>query len=286
MQRELQTLQKPLYRGGKSPAASGTAAPPPAAGFAPNVEIRLGELESLIRGLEQRIETLEIAEYKSTTRLERISADLEHRLRTLEQGRAPRPPSVADVGPAGRTTGRATSIIGGTSAPNAPPRPLGTLVLRKSDRQGIDDASARAGNRIPSSAPILPPGDAKSQYDYALSLILNEQDFAKAEQAFSAFIDGHPKHDLSGNAYFWLGQTHFVRKDFALAAFAFADGFKKYPHSNKAPENLYKLGVSLDRLGKAPEACTAFARLLETYPNTNRTLKTRISRQKKRLKCS
>lgn len=284
LQRELQTLQQTVYRGGKPPAGAAARAPAPVgnSGFAATVEVRLGELEALIRGLERRIESLEIAEHRAKGQIERMAADMEHRLRTLEQGQAPPPPGADSRLGRGGSAGLGTTIIGGTSSANAPPRLLGTLKLRKSGSPGTPPA----GNQVASTAPILPPGDARQQYDYALSLILNEQDFAKAERAFSAFIDGHPKHDLAGNAYFWLGQTHFARKDFENAAFAFADGFKKHPRSNKAPENLFKLGMSLGRLGKAREACTTFSRLLDTFPKTSRTLKARISRQRQRLKCT
>ena len=304
LQRELQTLQQTVYRGtkpatGAARAVARSAAPARDSGFAATVEIRLSEFETLIRGLERRIESLEVAEHRSKGRIERMAADLEHRLRNLEQGQAPPPPVADAAGTAGRIGGRfgggsaglATTIIGGTTAPDAPPRPLGTIRLRKSNQPGAPPATgarpaARAGTQFASTSPILPPGEPRQQYDYALSLILNEQDFAKAEKAFTAFIDIHAEHKLAGNAYFWLGQTHFVRKDFDNAAFAFADGFKKYPRSNKAPENLFKLGMSLGRLGKTREACTTFSRLLETFPQTGKTLKTRISRQRKRLKCA
>ena len=137
-----------------------------------------------------------------------------------------------------------------------------------------------------SHPPALPAGTAKEQYDYALSLTLKEADYAKAGAAFIAFIDRHPKHELTGNAYFWLGRTHFVRKEYERASYAFADGYKKFPRGPKAADNLYNLGMSFRELGKKGEACTAFARLLDQFPKVNRTLKNRVSRQRKRLKCS
>ncbi len=264
LQREVQTLQRTISRG----AATGRAAD-----SAANAEVRLTEFEALLRGLEQRIETLENERRRDSGRLEKLATDLQLRLQTLEQG-APAP----DTADAAAATGiRDPSIIGGTAAPDAPPRPLGTLKLR--------DAAAAKPAPEP-EAPLLPPGTAKEQYDYALSLTLKEADYTKAGTAFRAFIDKHPKHQLTGNAYFWLGRTFFVRKDYENASFAFADGYRKFPRGPKAPDSLYNLGVSLRQLGKKREACTALARLLDKFPNVNRTLKTRVSRQRKRLKCS
>ncbi len=258
LQREVQTLQRSVSRDAASGRNSDAAT---------QAEIRLNEFEGLIRSLEKRIETLENDSRRDAQRLDKLASDLELRLRTLEQG-APPSPTAAPPREAG------ASIIGGTAAPDAPPRPLGTLKL------------GAAAAVPPPAAPVLPPGGAKEQYDHALTLTLKEADYGKAGAAFRAFIDTHPKHDLTGNAYFWLGRTHFVRKDYEGASFAFADGYRKFPRGSKAPDNLYNLGMSLRELGKKREACTAFARLLDKFPKINRTLKNRVSRQQKRLKCS
>ena len=260
LQREVQTLQRSVSRGG---APGGTA------DAAANAEVRLNEFEALLRGLEQRIETLENERRRGAERVEKLASDLELRLQALERGA---PAAAADDAPGVSGTENA-SIIGGTTAPDAPPRPLGTL--------GPGGAAAAA-----KPAPALPAGTAKEQYDYALSLTLKEADYAKAGAAFRAFIDKHPKHRLTGNAYFWLGRTYLVRKDYQNASFAFADGYKKFPRGAKAPDSLYNLGVSLRHLGKKREACTALARLLDRFPKANPTLKKRVSRQQKRLKCS
>ena len=260
LQREVQTLQRSVSRGG---------APGRTADAAANAEVRLNDFEALLRGLEQRIETLENERRRGAERVEKLVSDLELRLQALERGA---PASPADDAPGVSGTENA-SIIGGTTAPDAPPRPLGTL--------GPGSAAAAA-----KPAPVLPAGTAKEQYDYALSLTLKEADYTKAGAAFRAFIDKHPKHQLTGNAYFWLGRTYLVRKDYRNASFAFADGYKKFPRGSKAPDSLYNLGVSLRHLGKKREACTALARLLDRFPKANPTLKKRVSRQRKRLKCS
>ena len=261
LQREVQTLQRSISRRPASGQASGAAA---------QAEIRLNEFEGVLRRLEQRIETLENDRRRDAERLDKLASDLDVRLKALEPGA---PPPQAE-GPSAQPEPAAASatIIGGTTAPDAPPRPLGTLKV------------GRAGE-TPAPAPALPSGSAKEQYDYALSLTLKEADYTRAGAAFRAFIVKHPRHDLTGNAYFWLGRTHFVRQDYEGASFAFADGYSKFPRGPKAADSLYNLGMSLRELGKTREACTAFARLLDEFPKANRTLKNRVSRQRKRLKC-
>ena len=257
LQRQVQTLQRSMSR---------ETAPGRNTDAAAQAEIRLNEFEGLVRGLEKRIETLENDRRRDAERLDKLASDLALRLQALERG-APPATAAAPAEPGG-------TIIGGTTAPDAPPRPLGTI--------RVGDA---AEPPAPAPPPSLPAGSAKEQYDYALSLTLKEADYAKAGAAFLAFIDRHPKHELTGNAYFWLGRTHFVRKEYERASYAFADGYKKFPRGPKAPDNLYNLGMSLRELGKKVEACTAFGRLLDQFPKVNRTLKNRVSRQRKRLKC-
>ena len=48
------------------------------------------------------------------------------------------------------------------------------------------------------------------------------------------------------------------------AAFAFAEGYQ-YPKNGKAPDSLLKLGMSLSRMGKRKEACTAFPGFFPIY---------------------
>jgi tol-pal system protein YbgF len=115
--------------------------------------------------------------------------------------------------------------------------------------------------------------------------MLNDQNFAGAESAFKSFIERHPTNALTGNAYYWLGETYYVRKDFKQAAFTFADGYQRFPKAIKAPDNLLKLGMSLGQLGQAKEACTAFSRLLTNVPNLDNTLRSRVERQRQRYQC-
>ena len=138
----------------------------------------------------------------------------------------------------------------------------------------------------PSQPPaVLPQGTPQSQYDYALSLMLKQQDFARAEQALRAFVRQHPQDKLTGNAQYWLGETYYVRQSYQDAAFAFAEGYQRYPKSGKAPDSLLKLGMSLSRMEKLREACTAFSRFLSKYPKANARLKARIDRERRQAKC-
>ena len=50
---------------------------------------------------------------------------------------------------------------------------------------------------------------------------------------------------LASNAYYWLGETFYVQKNFQKAAISFAKGYQKFPKGNKAIDQLFKLALTL-----------------------------------------
>lgn len=321
LQRELSTLQRQVYKG-EAPPPVAALPPAPAAGDPRNAarnSIRITQLESELQKLTGRIEEVDFRTRQIQSRLEKLIADMDRRLTALEGGTQSgaalpgavpqsvtpsanqrlqlRPPSAA------ASPSAPASAAAPPTSPNrgAPPRTLGTIpkdmaVTRPRGPANVPPqpplraqpaAPATAAAQTASVAPtaVLPAGTPQAQYDYALSLMLKQQDFAKAETALQAFIEKNPKDGLTGNAHYWLGETFYVRKNYQDAAFAFAEGFQKFPKGNKAPDSLLKLGMSLERLEKRREACTAYSRLLSTFPKANARLKARVQRERSKAKC-
>ncbi len=141
----------------------------------------------------------------------------------------------------------------------------------------------------PSSAAPLPlggmasssPSTVTEEYEKARSL-LEQGDYAAAEHAFSAFLAAHAKDDLAGAAQYWLGVTFFVRGDHEKAASAFAKGYKTYPKSSKASDNLLKLAKSLAALDRKADACTALEQLASEHPKSHVG---EVSSERKKLGC-
>jgi len=62
---------------------------------------------------------------------------------------------------------------------------------------------------------------AQDQYNAAFSL-LRQARYEDAEQALRGFVQHYPKDSLAPAAQYWLGETFYVRKDYASAAATFA----------------------------------------------------------------
>ena len=126
--------------------------------------------------------------------------------------------------------------------------------------------------------------DAKNAYNDAYNL-LKQLKYDEAEEALQAFLKDYPEDELAGNAQYWLGETYYVRGQYESAAVAFATGFKKYEKNTKAADNLLKLGLSMQQLGKKKDACTAFKNLKTKFPNASDLLLSRAKKESDKLGC-
>ena len=128
------------------------------------------------------------------------------------------------------------------------------------------------------------PKDPKAAYNDAYNL-LKQLKYEQAEVALQDFLQKYPDHELAGNAQYWLGETYYVRGLYEPAAVAFATGFKKYKKSTKGADNLLKLGLSMQQLGKEKEACTAFKNLKKEFPKASDLLLSRAKKESNKLGC-
>ncbi len=90
---------------------------------------------------------------------------------------------------------------------------------------------------------------------------------------------------MAGNAQYWLGEAYYARARFIEAASAFAAGYKRYPRSAKAADELLRLGMSLARANQKQNACVALAQLDHDFPNPGSAVKEHAAAEKKRLGC-
>jgi len=124
-------------------------------------------------------------------------------------------------------------------------------------------------SKTSTSSPTLGvSSSASEEYEKARTL-LEQGDYEAAEHAFSAFVAGHPKDEQAGAAQYWLGVTFFVRGLHEKAAAAFAKGYKTYPKSSKAGDNLLKLAKSLAALDRKADACTTLDQLSSEHPKAH-----------------
>ncbi|MEC7488118.1 MAG: tol-pal system protein YbgF [Pseudomonadota bacterium] len=237
---------------------------------------RLTQLTEREEDTENHLKKIRIRLNKIKVRFNKLVSGIDQRLSEIDQ-------RLSEVDGALRNASSAT-----------PPNTIRQPPMPNASVDSTDSSAPRARENVPVmppnnlvkvSKPVLPPGTPRSQYDYAVSLLLTERDYKKADAALKAFIEMYPQNKLTSNAHYWLAEIFYVRTEYVKAGLAFAEGFEKFPNGNKAPDSLLKLGMSLGRQEKRKEACLAFQKLQKKFPEASVRMKARLGRELRRARC-
>jgi tol-pal system protein YbgF len=146
--------------------------------------------------------------------------------------------------------------------------------------KSISGGAVSKGEKLPDVKTKSPDDIYKEGLD-AINAGKNDE----ATDRFTAFLTKFPDHKLASNAQYWLGESYYGKKDYAKAAVAFAKGYEKYKDGNKGADNILKLGLSMQMLGKNDEACTAFVNLPKEFPKAADNLKVKAEKAAVELGC-
>ncbi len=291
LERRLDLFQNKLDRKSAATPATGT--------LAANTEIRMTELETEFMRLTGEVERLSHSVGQAIQNLDKLAADVDYRLRALEQGGAPVASAIGDelsegdgMPPIAAAPAATSGVqVSGLDQGGRQPGILGTIstrdlaAVKRSSKLpvsgGEDSAVAPAGEIVAA----LPVGNPKEQYDAAFKFLV-QQDFVRAEGAFRAFARQHGDHALAGNAQYWLGETFYVRRVYDRAASTFLGVVERYPDSPKAADSILKLGMSLNALEQKEQACATFAELISLYPAASQNTLKRAKKEQVRLSCN
>lgn len=109
--------------------------------------------------------------------------------------------------------------------------------------------------------------EQKVAYQKAYNLV-KEKNFPEAIDALHAYVENYPEGDLTGNAFYWLGEVYLVLPKLEQARQAFTIVVKTFPGHRKLADSIYKLAVTYDRLQKPAEAELYLKQVQEQFPNS------------------
>ena len=311
LHKQLANLQRQVNQRG---AGAQFGAPPPGAVVNADtadrrarMEVRIGQVEDQMRTLTGDVENVANDIRKLAVRIDRLIADVDMRLRPIEgapRGGAERPVAAA-MPESAESAESATSAAVQPTAPFAPGPAPAPGAARPSSQETTLSAllfpSGPVGVEPPATAVpaieattetpepeilgrVLPRGTPAQQYAYAFGL-LRQANYDEAERALRAFIETYPDGDLTGNAYYWLAETYYVRNNLEQAVVYFARGYQDFSDSIKAPDNLLKLGMSLAKLGRKDDACVTFEKLGELSPGVSASIRDLAQKESRRAGC-
>jgi len=107
----------------------------------------------------------------------------------------------------------------------------------------------------------------KVEYERLLGLF-RDGDLEGARQGFTAFLTQYPNSDLAPNARYWLGESHYGKKDYKQAIDAYDRVELDYPQSEKVPAAILKKGYAYLALKDKKRASSAFKQVVTLYPKS------------------
>jgi len=137
-------------------------------------------------------------------------------------------------------------------------------------------AASTTGNDSTASGPApaareyrQPGAEERKAYEQIQDLIRNQKKYDEAISRIYEFIDEYPEGDLTVNAYYWLGEVYLVKPQLEQAKQAFTIVATRFADHRKAPDAVYKLGVTHDRLGEEEQARRSMQTVIEDYPSSS-----------------
>ena len=131
-------------------------------------------------------------------------------------------------------------------------------------------ASADSGsNDSASAAAPAQTGDANTDYNAAVALILEKKQYDQAITALQAWVKKYPDSTYQPNANYWLGQLYYNKGKKDDSAYYFATVVKNYAKSPKAPEALFKVGVIMQEKNDTAKAKAVFQQVIKQFPNSD-----------------
>lgn len=206
---------------------------------------RVQQLQSQVQELLGRVQELEhqLEQFQQVSKNRYV--DLDSRLRRLHGG---------DPAPAPGTA------VPGASGPADSAQVPATPAATAAPSDAAPGALAGGGSDLLS-------GDPESDYQHAFSALRNG-DFASASRLFQAFIQQYPSVDLTPNAYYWLGESHYGVQNYQAALRTFQRLLQRFPDDAKAPGALLKVGYSQFELKRWDQARETLEEVQQLYPDS------------------
>ena len=294
LNKDLKTLEKAVYSKSFSAQSAGSSEGVPASleGALTRQLVKLSELEEQIQKITAGHEETLFNLQKVSERLEKMQKDTE--LRFSELG--------VKTTTQANSNNQQNSNSSTSQAQAAPTKQFpGTSkmqdfgkVMDKTDSNNLKSGEKQETRAI-SPAPVvktatvskeqvLPKGNPGEQYKFATDLI-KIGDYEKAELALKEFVDKNPTHPLAGSAQYWFAETYYIRQLYHDAAAAYLDGYQKFPKSDKAPQNLLKLGITLAELGEKEQGCLMLVGVEKQYPKADKSIIQKAKYETSKFKC-
>ena len=225
---------------------------------------------NFLRG-ELEVQGNELAEIKKRQR--ELYQDVDRRLRDLESRTVTQAPASQATTPS--TSGSGQTVAGTTGAASSSgetpslqgsSESAGSASTSGSGSSSSGTTAAAAGSGSVASLSQSPTyAEEKLAYQAAFDT-LKEGRYKEAKVELGAFLKQYPQSSFAGNAQYWLGEAHYVTRNFEQGIVEFKKVLSTYPGSNKVPDAMLKLGYTYYELKQYPESKAVLEDLRTRFP--------------------
>ena len=208
----------------------------------------ISEEIGLLRG-EIEVQGNDINEIKKRQR--ELYLDIDRRLRDIESGAA-------------ASTGQISVPQGGSAAS------AGAATSSAAQKPSVEPTTGQAATTTtqtttPPATPSVTQSEEKAAYQAAFDT-LKEGRYKKAKAELKSFLDKFPNSSYAGNAQYWLGEAHYVTRNFEQGIIEFQKVINSYPGSSKMPDAMLKLGYTYYELKQFEQAKAILQDLRARFP--------------------
>lgn len=167
---------------------------------------------------------------------------------------------------------------------------LGDLEFRVNELEGVPNDGGtqpllpNQGAEVESGNQQVASISERGDLDRAIGDV-NKGRFDQAEDRLRRFLNTYPSSPMTGEAWYWLGESQFVRGNLVDASRSYLNGYQAQAKGTHAPDNLYKLGVTLGRVGQINEACLTLREVRRQFPTAARGIPSKADAEADQLSC-
>lgn len=133
-----------------------------------------------------------------------------------------------------------------------------------------ENIAGQAATSAESAGNVGPAQAVGEQAEYLAAFeLLQQGKTLEAIPAFQSFLAKYPKGSYSANAVYWLGESHYVNKNYPQALTEFQKLQAQFPDSAKVSGALLKVGYIHYETKNYPQAHAVLEKVKTSYPNTN-----------------
>ena len=214
---------------------------------------KVDEQNERIRTLIGQIETLQHDLDESRRTTEQLKADVESRGHAVDDR-------------LGRL--EAQNATGGVPAPAAAVDPNAPAAAPLNPRQAKSAAltqGAYAGDNSQFGGGSSPAASATGDAFQTSYKKLTDADYPGAQAGFESWLAANAASPRAGEARYYVGQSLYMRENYADAARSYAQALRGWPKTKWAPEATVKLAQSLAQVNDSGHACAALAEFDRRY---------------------